>query len=157
MACTRIFGFRPASRSWKIICISRRSGRSSAQASDVAPVKYDAPAARVGQAQDRAPDGGLAATGFPDQAYSLVFPEIKAHAVHRRDHALLAGQHRDQAATLTVVLAQIGDVKNSAAHALRAAGYNQQRTLWPGATSPSGGSRPAQFWRTASVTRLQRP
>src|SRR2546426_4512537 len=93
-------------------------------------------------------------TLFP---YTTLFRSIKAHAVHRRDHALPAGQHRDQAATLAVVLAQIGDVENSAAHAFPDAGYSQQRTLWPGATSPSGGSRPAQFSRIASVTRLQRP
>src|SRR5438552_15329339 len=44
--------------------------------------------------------------------------------------------YRDQAATLAVVLAQIGDVENSAAHAFPDAGYSQQRTLWPGAASP---------------------
>src|SRR5258705_2881421 len=129
----------------------------AAHLGDIAPVEHDTPAARVGQPQHRASDRGLAAAGLADEADGLVFPEIKAHAIHRRDHAPLAGQHREEAATLAIVLAQIGDFENGAAHAFSAAGYSQQRTLCPGAISASGGSIPAQFSRIASVTRLQRP
>src|SRR5207249_6263684 len=101
----------------------------SAQGRDVASVEHDAPAARVGQPQHRAPDRGLAAAGLADQADGLVFPDIEAHAVDRRNHAPLTGQHGEQAATLAVVLAQVGDFENGLAHAFLAAGYSQQRTL----------------------------
>src|SRR6266568_202811 len=99
-----------------------RAQLGAAQGGDVAPVEHDAPAARVGQPQHRASDRGLAAAGLPDEADGLVFPEIEAHAVHRRDHAPLTGQHRGEAAALAVVLAQIGDFENGAAHAFPAAG-----------------------------------
>src|SRR5881409_2325747 len=95
----------------------QRAQLGAAQGGDVAPVEHDTPAAGVGQPQHRASYRGLAAAGLADQADGLVFPEIKAHAVHCRDHAPLTGQHRDQAAALTVFLAQIGDFKNGAVHA----------------------------------------
>src|SRR5262245_36224565 len=122
---------------------------------DVATAEQDLPAARVGEPQHRARDGGLAAARFADQPDGLVLLEIEAHAVDRGDQAPLAGQRGDEAATAPKVLGELGDFEDRIV--VIHAAWSQQRSLWPGTTSASGGSRFAQRLRTASVTRLQRP
>ncbi len=67
---------------------------------DVVPVEDDSAAGRLDEAEERAPDGRLAAAGLPDQAERLAAPDLEADVVdglHVADLALEdAAAHREE-------------------------------------------------------------
>ena len=73
IAPTVMRGFSDAYGSWKMICMSRASARSSSLPSAVTflPFEPDLARGRLDQAQDAAPGGALAAARFADQAQRL--------------------------------------------------------------------------------------
>ena len=87
-------GLSEVNGSWKIICISRRSARSSAGRS--LPTSTTEPSAdphedlargRLDRPQDAARGRGLAAAALPDQAQRLALVDVEVDAVHRADVA----------------------------------------------------------------------
>ena len=73
---TRLRGFSDAYGSWKIICISRRNGRSSRRDSVVmsSPPKRTVPARRLVQPHEQPAERRLAAAGLADDAERLAAP-----------------------------------------------------------------------------------
>ena len=82
---TRLRGFSDAYGSWKIICISRRNGRSSFRDSCVmsAPSNIDRPARRLVEAHEQAAEGRLAAARLADHAERLAPAHLERDAVDR--------------------------------------------------------------------------
>ena len=89
IAPTVMRGLSEAYGSWKMICMSRRSARSSSRVErrDVLALEPDLARGRLDQAQDAAAGRRLAAARFADQAQRLARGEVEAHAVDRV-HAL---------------------------------------------------------------------
>ena len=79
---------------------------------DVGAVDPDPARGRLDQAEDRAPDGGLAAAGFADQRQCLAGADRKADAVNRVDVASGAAQ---QAFFDREVLLEVLDLENEPA------------------------------------------
>ena len=86
-------GFSDEYGSWKIICMSRRSGRiwPLRQVRDVAALEDDLAAGRLEQPGEQPAGGRLAAAGLADQAERLARADVEVDAVdglHRADLAL---------------------------------------------------------------------
>ena len=108
MKPTRLRGFSEAYGSWKIIIISRRTGRISARESLVMsrPSKTIAAACRLEQLHDAAGERRLAAARLADDAERLARLESEADAVdrlHRGDLLLEDDPARDREVLLDVV------------------------------------------------------
>ena len=71
-------GFSDEYGSWKIICISRRSGRSCAlrEARDVLALEPDRPGGRVEEAEDQPSSRRLAAAGLADDPERLAAAHV---------------------------------------------------------------------------------
>jgi len=65
---------------------------ASLQLRQIHPIEDHPPARRPVQLQDGPADGGLPATGFPDQPQGLPPPDLERHAIHRVDVADGAGE-----------------------------------------------------------------
>jgi hypothetical protein len=52
---------------------------------DFVAVDFNGAAGDIVEPQDRAPDGGFAASGFSDQAKRFAWQDVEADAVHRLD------------------------------------------------------------------------
>ena len=92
---TRLRGFSDANGSWKIICISRRSGRSSRRERPVmsSPPNRTEPSSRLGQLQDRPAQRRLAAARLAHQPERLALAQREADVVHRLHPGDLAVDH----------------------------------------------------------------
>ena len=91
---TRRRGFSEPYGSWKIICISRRNGRSARRGSRVmsVPSKTTRPrSGRSSRAMQRA-SVDLPQPGLPDQAERLAPADLEAHAVDRVHRPARAGR-----------------------------------------------------------------
>ena len=81
-------GFSDEYGSWKIICISRRSGTMSLRsAGEVPAVELDGARGRLEQLDHRAAGRGLAAAALTDQAEGLAGADVEVDAVDRLDVA----------------------------------------------------------------------
>ena len=78
-------GFSDEYGSWKIICMSRRSGRSCAlrQVGDVAALEVIRPAGRLQQPDEQPAGGGLAAARLAHQAERLALARPRSRARRR--------------------------------------------------------------------------
>ena len=78
-------GFSDAYGSWKIICMSRRSPRSSLPLSAVMswPSNQILPSVGIEQPHHDARERGLAASGLADQAERLAGIDLEVHTVDR--------------------------------------------------------------------------
>ena len=85
-------GFRLEYGSWKMIWMSRRSGRSSDRLRCVMslPSKIDLTAGRLQQAGDHPAERGLAAAGLADDAERLALADVERHPVDGLDRPDLA-------------------------------------------------------------------
>ena len=88
-------GFSDEYGSWKMIWMSRRSGRIAPREKSVivAAVEDDLAGRRLEQLGDHPPGRGLAAAGLADQAQRLAGLDVEVHAVDGLDRADLALQH----------------------------------------------------------------
>ena len=88
-------GFSDEYGSWKIIWMSRRSGRilPCRQVRDVVALEHDLAAGRLEQPGDQPTGGGLAAPRLADQAEGLARAHGEVDAVDRLDRADLALEH----------------------------------------------------------------
>ena len=110
IAPTLMRGLSEAKGSWKTTCIWGRRRRScaGAGASTSWPSNRTLPRRRLGQAQEAAAQGGLAAAGLADQAQGLPGVQGQVHAVHGPQGFRDAPQGADAPGN-RVVLGEAGD------------------------------------------------
>src|SRR3712207_5900907 len=108
---TVLRGFSDEYGSWKIICISRRSGLSSPCES----LAMSRPSQGIDPPGDEPCGRRLAAAGLADDAERLAAQEVEAHAVDRFDGPDLLAE--DQAALDREVLLEVADLHQDVAHA----------------------------------------
>ena len=108
---TRLRGFSDANGSWKIICIWRRSGRSSRRdrPTSSSPRNRTDPDVGVRQLEDRPAQRRLAAAGFADQTECFAFAQGQADAVDRAHPGDLALDHHPRLDR--EVLDEVGDLQ----------------------------------------------
>src|SRR5712691_6760405 len=144
---------------------AQRTERCAGEGGDVSAVKPDFAGGRLGQPQDAAPGRRFAAAGFADKTERLAGGDLEADPVDRMH---LFGHTRQEAALDREVLDEVGDPqqRGPALTLTRLAGlgtlsrlageggparegwwvrvicwahHSTHATLWPGATSRSGG------------------
>ena len=89
-----IAGLSDACGSWKTICISRRTERSSRSDSFVIsrPSKRTLPSVACTRPEQRSAEGRLPAARLADEAEHLALPEVERHVVDRLDVSRLASE-----------------------------------------------------------------
>src|SRR6185295_20198326 len=107
---------------------------------DVLAVEADRAFARFEQAQQQLADGGLAATGFADEAQRLAGVDGKAHAVDRLHHRGVAAE---KSRAQREVLLQAFDFDDRLSHAATASPSTRSAswhaTTWPSPIGRSSG------------------
>src|SRR5437763_11809408 len=97
---------------------------------DVGAVDLDLARGRLDQAQDRAPDGGFAATGFADQRERFAGADRERHAVDRVD---IAGGAAQKSLFDREMFLEAVDLENGTRSHLR---HGRPRTAAPNASTP---------------------
>ena len=85
-------------------------------AGDILSAEDDLTGGRFFKPQDRPADGRLAAAGFADQSHRLIFLEVKAYPVHRRDERLLVLEGGKEAFPIGKMLLEVSDLENRLRH-----------------------------------------
>ena len=159
MSLTGIRGFSDPNGSWKMICIFRRSGRSSSWLSvgDVAALELDRSRRRLDQAEDRPAKRRLAAAGLADEAEDLARADVEVDAVDRVDRRDLALEEPAQDREVLLEPADLEDRRLPRRRRAPAPPSVPRRARLGASSLPVAGRRPVVAASTSAATRPNGP
>src|SRR5262249_56420374 len=103
---------------------------------DIAPLEPNFPGRRLDQPQDTTTGRRFAATRFADEPKGLAGADLEAHVI---DGVYAVDLAREYAASNGEVFDEVLDAQQRFGHVAASGCSSTQATLWPRATSKSGG------------------